>query len=1003
MISNINEKLSKNKGILLTIEMIGWLHDIGKLDKERYHHHLYRNISDIGFGNISPYCNVLNLPSPLNFPQPLKEFLHQKISSLSLKEDNNISWLNEPKIHPPDIGSPIISHHKDGVTYNCGGQRISVPGTPPACIFDLIVDTADSIDSEIDRKSLGLDEDSDMIGITNPFGLWKKVDVDLTQKRQELYDCLNNILEEKRLTNFDLINKNISTLRTFLKDNLLAYLKLVSADTKLGINDVSLWDHCFMTGAIARILLSYAILNPSFVKKCSEIVEPGNDAAFNAFRNLIFGNKSFSLLAIKFYGLNYIMKSFRSVDFVGREVTLKEFIRRVKMLIEEELLLGVSIYEDLEGLYFLLPAFADLEEIEKDVINLILEQDFYIPVSTTLTKPIIGKDIPQILSDLIKLKDVPKPLTHKIKEAWQNASGREKCDICGQYPAEHISIRKERICESCMDIRKKATTRIESSEAAFIDECSDKEGRVCLVAGWFRNLPEWLSGKVIANTKRCQANKYRQLVSRGQKKEGDWVPKVISPSRSRAIWRTTEEWINEVLNFIKSTLQEKYRNDLQRFRIIFPINLPAYGFYEIIKPDFLKGDDIFYAEGKGGFTTQIYTKSAITEILKLTHIHFQDANGYNYPATITGTQVQELSYVPFFSILSNPRSFAFLIPAEDMVETVGKIEEKFKKDFILSMNEAGFDLFAIFFKRKYPLYFVFDSLKRFFDSVESFHYVSREPFILKAKLRVCDLNDSNKEKLFWKLKEKDFHVEKTHDSISVISSITWDGVAKPRTDAYGICKAFVPNENSIKYEGYLIKIGDDTYPVNIPFLSGTVTNEKIEQWVIKLIYQNIPFSLPIGKDSQCISCIIKNFDFEFLDSSARRFDIYYKEGKRNHPILGREKSPRPYRLESFNNFKRLWKFLLRLSEDGKLTDTKLHNIEALFATKFEEWRLAEKPKDSEEWSIWEKLIDTTLMKEFEWNKDSEDLKFVKESILSGLFFDCLELNLRIVKNKLKEA
>jgi len=413
----------KNKDILLTIEIIGWLHDIGKLDKERYQHHLYRNISDISFGTISPYCNVPNLPAALNFPQPFKEFLHQKISSLSLKEDNNISWLNAPKISPPNIGSPIISHHKDGVTYKESEQRISVPGTPPACIFDLIVDTADSIDSEIDRQSLGLNTDSDMLGITNPFGLWKKVEVDLTQKRQELYDCLNNVLKEKNLTNFDLMNKNITMLRTLLKDNLPAYLKLVSADTKLGVNDVSLWDHCFMTGAIARILLSYAILNPAFAKKCSEIVKPDNDDAFNAFRNLIFKNKSFRLLATKFYELDYIMKSFRSVDFVGRDITLKDFKEQVKRLVDEVLLLGVSIYEDLEGLYFLLPAFAEQEEIKEDIEKLVLEKDFDIPVSITLTEPIIGYDIPSKLSDLIKLKDVPKPLIHKIKKPWQNASG----------------------------------------------------------------------------------------------------------------------------------------------------------------------------------------------------------------------------------------------------------------------------------------------------------------------------------------------------------------------------------------------------------------------------------------------------------------------------------------------------------------------------------------------------------------------------------------------------
>ena len=71
------------------------------------------------------------------------------------------------------------------------------------------------------------------------------------------------------------------------------------------------------------------------------------------------------------------------------------------------------------------------------------------------------------------------------------------------------------------------------------------------------------------------------------------------------------------------------------------------------------------------------------------------------------------------------------------------------------------------------------------------------------------------------------------------------------------------------------------------------------------------------------------FDFEFLDSAARRFEVSYDGGKRRgdtHPA-------RPYYLEELNSFQELWIVL-----SHGLTTTQIHNLVGLIETKRQEWR-----------------------------------------------------------------
>jgi hypothetical protein len=147
-------------------------------------------------------------------------------------------------------------------------------------------------------------------------------------------------------------------------------------------------------------------------------------------------------------------------------------------------------------------------------------------------------------------------------------------------------------------------------------------------------------------------------------------------------------------------------------------------------------------------------------------------------------------------------------------------------------------------------------------------------------------------------------------------------------------------------------------------------------------------------------CIYPNrFDFLFLDTVARRFNLRLDEatGRRPHPLFGPCHSPRPYLLEDLSRIEQVWQWCW---ETSGMTTTKLYGIRDLLATRFEEWELAAKERTADEWQTYEKLVAQVLGKEFsDYKQGIPAYEGLRQAMLDGLFFDCLELHLQILKEK----
>jgi hypothetical protein len=97
------------------------------------------------------------------------------------------------------------------------------------------------------------------------------------------------------------------------------------------------------------------------------------------------------------------------------------------------------------------------------------------------------------------------------------------------------------------------------------------------------------------------------------------------------------------------------------------------------------------------------------------------------------------------------------------------------------------------------------------------------------------------------------------------------------------------------------------------------------------------------------------FDFEFLDTSARRFEIYYDENGR------RPRRTRPFYLEDLDRFEKLWEILKKLE-----TSQRHQVIYAIEATR-ETWYGQDEPASLTD-SVFKQFVTDTLANAT-WTKD----------------------------------
>ena len=212
-----------------------------------------------------------------------------------------------------------------------------------------MVKAADSKDAALDRNNplFSADQKGDIFA-TDVFGAeLKSIQPHGVEKqRAELYTKLGKIELPNGKDEFS-CGDRITLLKTVKEQFDEAF-----SDTTRPDNDTTLWEHSYAVASILKVLLVHQLIYGETLDH--------------------FGKVRFGIWGIGWDSLSFLSNGHKIADIMGRKDCIDELKREIKVTIEYKYLLGNTIYEDDNGIFFLIPRLPfeiNLEETDFDNLS----------------------------------------------------------------------------------------------------------------------------------------------------------------------------------------------------------------------------------------------------------------------------------------------------------------------------------------------------------------------------------------------------------------------------------------------------------------------------------------------------------------------------------------------------------------------------------------------------------------------------------------------------------
>ena len=973
-----------------------------------------------------------------------------------------------------------------------------------------IINSADNFDSGEDRGN-ARESQKDETYKSNAFGNESNLDCNFEEERRSVYkeviSFLNDDIEQ-------IIKKSPITLKKKLKTSFDKTLGM----TARAANDVTLWEHSYMTASIAKVLINESILQEEL-----PIINSIED---------IDKKEPFKILSIGWDYFDFLSQSQKISDIIGRENSLEKIKMELRRKIECDIPLGNKIYDDENGIHFLIPVSFDNEKIINNKIFDVFTEETRDIILPTINYTKRGNSINQLISYAIeKLSDAIKNNKRKINDIpqWVNQESKKQkdsnedtvkniCNLCGKglYNRKY----ELKLCDRCKDIRNKdigkgrkrslstleggnlarnTSKSNEKKQTKFVDEVAWNPGtkkydRISLFIFDF-DIKKFLNGNYINSIYlRNPFENKDKILSLGEylifeKIKESGVPGIITKLTensnnkealtgisknigNKANWKyylklyfkkieikfnMDISYKNNLYNFLEKNdydldkvretlselegicLDDEYINSDEANKIVNelysgkPILEKARRFYsDIGKPDNKENFYKKYIQKKSSpsrimrvwKTTYEFLNDFEGNVLKnnkknINRIYFkvnndivknwgnegvleldikeeQDGNieykdvecilndnknqieiidpkvnseldsqgeicvsikrkGDNSQIRLGEKKIQETEREinPYRILSQSPKQFMFLAPANKTEAIMNKIKDRYEQQLGKVYGKLPLNIGAVFGKRKTPMFSMIDAARRFrqnHDEIED----TKEFKVIQS--------EKNTEEGKYNLKFKRNNKE---------------------------------DRDEFKYEINIpYKLGNGEPDLYHPYIRVNFNNDEKREKVIDVETRDNNISqihiADIQKDD-IIELDIANFDFEYLDTNRRRFDISLNEkNNRDHEILG-EEEPRPYLFEDWQRFEKM-KEIFR--EIGKWTP--IRDIESIAAEKREKWS-DEKNKLDEQKEIYKSFIESLLLNKLPKSVIKDHKRFLKHSILNGLYFDAVELFNKVLK------
>lgn len=828
----------------------------------------------------------------------------------------------------------------------------------------------------------------------------------------------------KALSQF-FFNPSSQTLNKFLKI-LEPIFKEAWGDTRCPINEVTLWDWSSIVAAlykaeIARCVLTCEQRKPKDIK--------------------------WRLLSIRTNGLEYLLSAPSIPDIKVRQELLKDAWNKVLDLLEVEYPLVLEVYRDENGPVFVVPDIHNLLELTDSERNsqtlreLIMEQFRGGTVRNDQHLALKGEIVPAFYLDKnpwdgqSKLPPIEKHLEETpalqpdpqwVAEQWCNfPEPQERCSICGLRPqGQSPTSQRRKMCDVCEKRRegraKQWAVNIGRSMATiWIDEVADKNGRIALLVSTF-DLTHWLEGTLVRTLAVRTPNDQNGHTA-------DKVAKNPSFARLRRIWETTRKFwqevaptnekgdlakslIGQVINkkrshvFLKGIVELKEKNRMLPYHA-YELEIQHRKVAVLWVPD---GDVDIPEKYHGGFWVvenldyldNVYGQS-FSDLIRLLQkeqvgLSVYEPSEYGRPghpvATFTiskesGVQYLEDNYIPLISILAEPQVFMAIIPADKAFEVVKAIKTKYEREMGKVRNRLPLHIGVVYAYRKMPLRAILDAGRRMLKQKWNYKQWEVVNQARKSVERGDKLPESLHEDKNGQFKELfEILLKQGNRTLTwYIPAIMGDGQTEDRWYPYVFLKSLSEPTDRNCY-----------YKAKNPWNSN-------HSWLVHAGEL---------KSGDKIYFTPATFDFEFLETNARRFEIAYDcKGRRKNLLT------RPYFLDEIGILEKIWNFIAKIPkhlEDKvkkpRLSSTQIFSLREIIETKREEW--FSEAEDSLKDESFKKFCHNLFVNaqwQWKWSQDdpgcnTEDkfkakLKWLTDMAVYGYFADAVYLFHHIMKEK----
>ncbi len=682
----------------------------------------------------------------------------------------------------------------------------------------------------------------------------------------------------------------------------------VGADTRRPTNEVDLWSWGLLVGALYKASLAGALLSGS--------VPPTAQ------------NLRWRLLSVRVNGLGYLLNVIRLPDLLSRQQLLQNALNRVRSLLEEIYPLASEVYRDENGSLYVIADLHDplgLTNSQGIPLSELVLQEFakatlkdhqalqlggeIVPVLALELTPWWGQDPSRSGNDelpainLMLSPDVQTQSNIQAIAAFWNRQVDLICTVCGLRPQGPGKKATERnvcdICEQRRLDRSQAWASEQSHKTIWIDEVADTNGRIALLVGQF-DLAGWMDGGLLDSL----------LVIAPT--EGVTTPKTPSFSRIQRIWQTTRQFWQKVQSNLNTDL-----SDDRRRLLLYLDREPDLGPFHVYELDLgiTTLSVVWYpsqTDGSGGYLISADNLNAVARMLGVERRIYEDAasaaiwtedylkhqfiqgprmlilrnpeakSGEHQRNLLAGrrlvrTEHQDTTYATAIPILAEPRIFMALVPADRSLDILQQIQMKYEREMGKVRNRLPLHLSIVYFQRRTPLRTVLDAGRAMLNRVSSVH---------TWQVEMVQLGTLPDDKNSLAVGTQQFQQTITLTLKQNDTAIAWHVPA--------VMGDGTTPDNWYPYVFFQQDKEGNTQP------SGRQRAFKNAQgdWLIHA------GDLRVGDQ---VLFTPSTFDFEFLDTTSRRFEIYYNEDGRRA-----SRPTRPFYLEDLDRLEILWCLLKQL-------------------------------------------------------------------------------------------